>query len=136
MIHIKRWLIYTVTVALLPIISRLLVYHICIHKESSVWISSLDIIFFALTLNISNINEITVLTTHDSDNNINQNKNIFVGISVIFIFFLSILLGCNYIDEMVEPIILNRFGIFIASISLAVFSLFYSFNIVRNAVKE
>ena len=57
---IERWLIYTVAVAALPFFIRLMCYLILNNPVGSA-VSPIDIVFFGLTLNISNINELILL---------------------------------------------------------------------------
>lgn len=52
----ERWLIYTVLVAALPLFIRLICFWVLKNPVGSA-VSPIDIVFFGLTLNISNINE-------------------------------------------------------------------------------
>ncbi len=61
-----KWLIYTVLVGLLPILSRLLVW--AVTKEGSINIfSPSDFVAFGLVLHISNINEIEHFTNVEKE---------------------------------------------------------------------
>ena len=56
----ERWLIYTVSVAALPFLIRLICFWILKNPVGPA-VSPIDIVFFGLTLNISNINELNGL---------------------------------------------------------------------------
>ena len=64
---IEQWFMYTVLVAALPVIIRLICFFLLNNPTGAV-ISSIDIVFFGLTLNISNINELNVLKKQNKDN--------------------------------------------------------------------
>ena len=54
----SRWLYYTVGVAALPIIVRIIVFILMTHKDWAVLVNAVDFVFFGLTLNLSNMNEL------------------------------------------------------------------------------
>nr|VFK11378.1 MAG: hypothetical protein BECKLPF1236A_GA0070988_1005310 [Candidatus Kentron sp. LPFa]VFK29401.1 MAG: hypothetical protein BECKLPF1236C_GA0070990_100867 [Candidatus Kentron sp. LPFa] len=87
-----KWLIYTVLVGLIPILSRLIVWFAT--KEGTVEIlSSSDFIVFGLVLHISNINEIEHYSSLDEAWKTFQN-----GVSILFIVIYSIFLSLTLID--------------------------------------
>lgn len=59
-IKLERWIIYTVVVAALPLLIRLFCFLILENPAGRI-VSPIDIVFFGLTLNISNINELNLL---------------------------------------------------------------------------
>ena len=65
-----KWLIYTVLVGLIPIISRFLVWGVTQAGTVSILAAS-DFIAFGLILHISNINEIEHLSDSDKSCKIN-----------------------------------------------------------------
>lgn len=57
--HTKRWLLYTIIVGSLPFVIRLIVIFLSKgHNWGLLW-NPIDFVFWGLTLNISNINEIS-----------------------------------------------------------------------------
>lgn len=79
-----KWLIYTVLVGLIPILSRLIVW--VVTKEGSVdLLSPSDFVAFGLVLHISNINEIEHFSGVEREWKTSQN-----GISIAFIAFYSV----------------------------------------------
>ena len=87
-----KWLIYTVSVGLIPIISRLIAW--LVTKKSTVTLlCASDFIAFGLILHISNINEIEHISSIEQSWKTIQN-----GISISFIAFYSVLFTLNLID--------------------------------------
>jgi len=137
--RIIRWLIYTVIVGALPILVRLLVYLLSNHLANAICISPVDVVFFGLTLNISNINEVNSLKAQrvkkgESDI-ISNYKEAFSGISTLFIILLAISLGALYIGELTDLTIINQTTAFIGSIALGVISLLFSSIVMYNVLK-
>lgn len=90
-----KWLIYTVLVGLLPILSRLIVW--LVTKEGSVNLfSPSDFVAFGLILHISNINEIEHFSGIEREWKTAQN-----GISIAFIAFYSVLFALTLVGENV-----------------------------------
>lgn len=112
----ERWLIYTVLVGLIPIVSRLVIW--ALTKAGSVEVfSPSDFVAFGLILHISNINEI------EHSNSANPRwKTIQNGTSVMFIVIYSalyplILIGGEIIDPV--AVALSLFALSIASLIIS-----------------
>ena len=137
--QIIRWIIYTVLVGALPMIVRLLVYLISNHYSDTVCVTSVDIVFFGLTLNISNINEVNNLKYRKQDKNIidviSNQRDLFVGISTFFIILLAISLGALYIGEMSPYNIINNTTARIGAVALGGMSLVFSCIVMYNVLK-
>ena len=121
-----KWLIYTVLVGLLPILSRLMVW--IVTKTGSVEIlSSSDFVAFGLILHISNINEIEHISNLEKEWKTAQN-----GISILFIAFYSSLFALNLIGGN----IVDAKSIKICTIVLSVFSFFISYSVYDRISKQ
>lgn len=93
-----KWLIYTVLVGLIPILSRLIVW--LVTKEGSVNLfSPSDFVAFGLVLHISNINEIEHFSGIQKEWKTAQN-----GISIAFIAFYSVLFALTLIGESIVDV--------------------------------
>jgi hypothetical protein len=113
-----KWLIYTVLVGLIPILSRLIVW--LVTKEGSVTLfSPSDFVAFGLVLHISNINEIEHFTGIEKDWKTAQN-----GISIAFIAFYSVLFALTLIGENIVNV--NAITICTMVLSVVSFSISYS----------
>lgn len=137
--RISRWLIYTVIVAALPILVRLLIYMLSNHISTATCISPVDIVFFGLTLNISNINEINNLRPRKNKKGeqefICKYRDNYVGLSTIFIVLLSIPLGALYMAEMTDTSIIDTTAAFIGAMSLGLVSLLFSGVVIYQLIK-
>lgn len=118
----NKWLIYTVLVGLIPILSRLLVWLV---TEPGVvnLITVSDFIAFGLVLHISNINEIEHLANNEKSWKTTQN-----GTSIIFIALYSVLFCLIMISES-NPLIVNAEVIKYCTIILAFISFLISFSV-------
>ncbi|MBB1350164.1 MULTISPECIES: hypothetical protein [unclassified Pseudoalteromonas] len=128
----NKWLIYTVLVGLIPILSRFLVWLVTEPGVVSL-ITASDFIAFGLVLHISNINEIEHLTSDEKSWKTTQN-----GTSITFIAFYSVLLALIMISEG-TPSIVNSDVIKYCTIVLAFISFLISFSIfhrISNLVAE
>lgn len=128
-----KWLIYTVLVGLIPILSRFLVWVV---TEPGVvnLVTASDFIAFGLILHISNINEIEHLSENEKSWKTIQN-----GTSIAFIAFYSVLLSLVMISEgipsFVNDDVIKKCTIILALISLIIsFSVFY--RISKIAIKK
>lgn len=117
-----KWLIYTVLVGLIPIISRMLVWGVTQAGTVSILASS-DFIAFGLILHISNINEIEHLSDNDKSWKTTQN-----GISILFIALYSVLFSLIMMSEGI-PSFIDTQAIKICVIVLAAISFFISFSV-------
>lgn len=130
----ERWLIYTVLVAALPLFIRLICFWVLKNPVGSA-VSPIDIVFFGLTLNISNINELNGLKNKskkaESHSHIAQpNKDRVLGLSLLLIILLAITLGIIYISELLVIKILSITGTYICSILMSVASFVFSWNVM------
>lgn len=137
--RIIRWLIYTVIVGALPILVRILVYLISNHLPNAVCFNPVDIVFFGLTLNISNINEVSSLKNQKVKkvevDVISNYKDTFSGLSTLLIILLAIPLGALYLGELTDQTIINQTTAFIGAIALGVLSLVFSSIVMYNVLK-
>lgn len=137
--RIIRWLIFTVLVGALPILVRLLVYLISNHLPDAVCLSPVDIVFFGLTLNISNINEVSSLKAQKVKKGevdvISNYKDTFSGLSTFLIILLAIPLGALYMGELTDQTLINQTTAFIGAITLGVLSLVFSSIVMYNVLK-
>lgn len=114
-----KWLIYTVVVGLIPIVSRLIVW--IVTKQGTVdLLSPSDFVAFGLILHISNINEIEHFSEIEKEWKTVQN-----GISIAFIAFYSVLFTLNLIGNG----IVNVSAITKCAIGLSVVSFFISYSV-------
>ena len=119
---IEKWLIYTVLVGLIPIVSRLLIW--ALTKAGAVEaFSASDFIAFGLILHISNINEI------EHSNSANPRwKTIQNGTSIMFIVFYSAIYPLNLVGrEIIDP---TAVAFSLGALSIA--SLIISYSVFGN----
>lgn len=123
-----KWLIYTVLVGLIPILSRIFVWSV---TESGVvsFIMASDFIAFGLILHISNINEIEHLTDDEKSWKTVQN-----GTSIAFIAFYSVLFALVMISEGI-PSFIDIEAIKNCAVGLAVISFLISFSVFHRVSK-
>lgn len=113
-----KWLIYTVLVGFIPIISRLLAWSVT--KDGLIeMLSPADFIVFGLVLHISNINEIEHFSEMEHDW-----KTIYNGLSIAFIAFYSVLLTISLITG--DSVNINSLTYCSISLSTVSFMLSYS----------
>ena len=130
---LDRWIIYTVGVAALPFCIRLLSFSI-LKNPVGYAVSPIDIIFFGLTLNISNINELNNLNKLIK-NSISFTKDRIIGLSILLTVFLSITLGLVYSSELIDKEIISVATTYVCSILLSVSSLIFSWFVVLKIQK-
>ena len=129
---LERWLIYTVAVAALPFFIRLICFLILKSPIGSA-VSPIDIVFFGLTLNISNINELNRLKNRNKKVNnttIPPNKDRILGLSLLLIIFLTITLGLIYSSELLTVQVVNITSTYICSILMSVASFVFSYYVM------
>lgn len=117
-----KWLIYTVLVGLIPIISRFLVWGVTGSGIVNLLAAS-DFIAFGLILHISNINEIEHLS--DSDKSWKTIQN---GTSILFIALYSVLFCLTMLSEGISGFVDSQV-IKLCVIVLALISFFISFSV-------
>ena len=88
-----KWLIYTVLVGLIPVLSRVLIWFISQNRTMDICNAS-DFVAFGLILHISNINEIE----HFNDSEKSW-KTIQNGLSIAFISFYSVLFAADLLGQ-------------------------------------
>ncbi len=121
-----KWLIYTVLVGLIPILSRLIVW--VVTKAGSVnLLSPSDFVAFGLVLHISNINEIEHFLGVEMGWKTAQN-----GISIAFIAFYSVLFALNLIGEN----IVDGEAITICTVVLSIVSFLISYSVYDRISKS
>jgi hypothetical protein len=110
-----KWLIYTVLVGLIPILSRSLAWLVT-NTGTVNFLSSSDFVAFGLILHISNINEI-----EHFDNVGKEWKTIQNGISITFIAFYSVLYSLTLVgDKVVNITAITYCSIFLAFVSFLI----------------
>jgi predicted Abi (CAAX) family protease len=117
-----KWLIYTVLVGLIPIVSRVLVWGVTQPGTISI-IAASDFIAFGLILHISNINEIEHL-----DDGEKTWKTVQNGTSILFIALYSVLFALTMLSEGL-PHFVDSKVIKICVITLAVVSFLISLSV-------
>lgn len=127
-----KWLIYTVLVGLIPIISRFLVWGVTQSGIVNILAAS-DFIAFGLILHISNINEIE----HLSDSNRSW-KTIQNGTSILFIALYSVLFCLTMLSEgvpsFVDSQVIKTCVIVLALISFSIsFSIFHRISNIQKS---
>lgn len=129
---VERWIIYTVLVAALPLLIRILCFVILECPVGPI-VSPIDIVFFGLTLNIANINELNVLKIKSKskvDVKTPPDKDKILGLSIFLIVFLAITLGLVYSSELMETSSVSVASTYICSILLSIASLVFSWNVI------
>lgn len=117
-----KWLVYTVLVGLIPIISRMLIWVVL--KATTIQIfNTTDFVTFGLVLNISNINEIEHVNEVDK-----KWKTIQNGISLSFISFFMVLFSVYIISESV-PNLVNDQALRTMSMIMSAVSLLLSISV-------
>ena len=128
----ERWIIYTVLVAALPLFIRLICFWVLKNPVGST-VNPIDIVFFGLTLNISNINELNGLKNKSrkiESQGLQPNKDRVLGLSLLLIILLAITLGMIYISELLSVKILSINSTYICSILMSVASFVFSWNVM------
>lgn len=127
----ERWILYTVLVAALPLLIRLFCF-IILKCPVGLAVSPIDIVFFGLTLNIANINELNGLKLKKRNNKTVEppNKDKILGLSIFLIVFLAITLGMIYSSELMAVKSISLISTYICSIILSIASLVFSWNVV------
>ena len=123
-----KWLIYTVLVGLIPILSRIFVWSVTEAGVVSLIMAS-DFIAFGLILHISNINEIEHLADDEKSWKTVQN-----GVSIAFIAFYSVLFALIMISEGI-PSFIDIAAIKNCAVGLAAISFFISFSVFHRISK-
>lgn len=129
---IERWIIYTVLVAALPLLIRILCF-VILESPVGPIVSPIDIVFFGLTLNIANINELNALKVKSKSKNAEKtplDKDKILGLSIFLIVFLAITLGLVYSSELMGIKSISVASTYICSILLSIASFVFSCNVI------
>ena len=119
-----KWLIYTVLVGLIPVLSRALIWFISQNRTMD-FFNAADFVAFGLILHISNINEIE----HFNDPEKSW-KTLHNGISIAFISFYSVLFACSLLGES-NPGLIDMGAMKYAAIALNLTSFGISYSVYR-----
>lgn len=125
----KNWLHYTLIIGALPLIVRCFILLFLKDVTWSMVINPIDFVFLGLTVNLTNIIELNRLKKSRGIGT--EFKEVHVLWSIITIIFLAINLGVLYLNEFTHIPVLKDFTLKITSIVLCLFSLFFSYNLVR-----
>lgn len=131
----NRWLYYTVGVAALPIAIRIIVFLLMVNHDLSILVNAVDFVYFGLTLNLSNINELNSLRIKKGNKVISENdREKLSSWSIYAIIVLCLILGFLYVPDEGQDVF-NSITMSIASISLAVVSFFLSLYVINKINK-
>jgi flagellar biosynthesis protein FlhB len=130
----KRWFHYTLVVGALPLVIRCFILLFIENISISMFFNPIDFVFFGLTLNLTNINELNNLKKNDKTKDAFREDKAWC--SVITIIFLAVNLGVLYLNEFLQLSVLRGITLKITSIVLCVFSLFYSLYIIKQLDKK
>lgn len=120
-----KWLIYTVLVGLLPVISRSIAW--LVTQDGTVdLLASSDFVALGLILHISNINEIEHITNIDESWKTLQN-----GLSIAFIVFYSVF----FCIALIGRTVVKQDALTYCSIALASVSLLISYSVYDRVAK-
>lgn len=101
------------------------------HHDLAVLVNAVDFVFFGLTLNLSNMNELNSLRLKGRKSKINENEiENLSGWSVYAIVVLCIIMGFLYVPKGGETVF-NPIAMLVASILLAIASFFLSLNVIN-----
>lgn len=127
----NRWLYYTVGVAALPIVIRIIVFLLMAKQDLSVLVNAVDFVYFGLTLNLSNMNELNSLRIKEGNKVISENdREKLSSWSIYAIIVLCLILGFLYVPKGGQDVF-NPMTMLIASILLAVVSFFLSLYVIN-----
>lgn len=130
-VKFRRWLYYTVIVGALPLLVRLFTILIISPKDN--FIDSIDVIFLALTLNLTNINELNSLKNEVNTKLAYAEDSSWW--SIFIIVFLSLSLGLKYVGSSIGSTVVNEKSLLWISISFCVISLIHSGVIIYKLCK-
>ena len=127
----NRWLYYTVGVAALPIAIRIIVFLLMAKQDLSVLVNAVDFVYFGLTLNLSNMNELNSLRIKEGNKVISENdREKLSSWSIYAIIVLCLILGFLYVPKGGQEVF-NQVTMLIASMLLAVASFFLSLYVIN-----
>ena len=117
-----RWLVYTVLVALIPMLCRLLVWGM-LDANNVNWIDASDCIAFGIIVHISSINEVEHL-----DDKQGSWKTIINGTSIAFITIYGVLFALNVVEESDKNLLKDGVLLYLVSV-LAIISFVIGFAV-------
>lgn len=127
----NRWLYYTVGVAALPIAIRIVVFLLMTNHDLSVLVNAVDFVYFGLTLNLSNMNELNSLRIKKGNKMISENdREKLSSWSIYAIIILCIILGFLYVPKSGQDVF-NPATMLVASIVLAIASFILSLHVIN-----
>lgn len=127
----NRWLYYTVGVATLPIAIRIIVFLLMTNHDLSVLVNAVDFVYFGLTLNLSNMNELNSLRIKKGNKMISENdREKLSSWSIYAIIILCIILGFLYVPKSGQDVF-NPATMLVASIVLAIASFILSLHVIN-----
>lgn len=121
----SKWLAYTVLVALIPILCRVLLWVIAKADTVAPFAAS-DVVAFGLVMHISSINELEHVTSPKD----RPWKTIQNGISVLFIALYSVLFGAMLLAER-NPALIDSSALLKCVAALAGTSLILGFSVLH-----
>ena len=123
------WLIYTVLVGLIPVMSRLLIWLVSEHPSKIDLFNAADFIAFGLILHISSINEIDRF--HHSQQSWKTRQ---YGISIAFIVFYAVLFTSSLFGQSNSGLV-NASVLTLVAAVLNAISFFLCFTVYDRSVR-
>lgn len=131
----KRWIYYTVIVGALPFIIRLIVFAFLTSRTWDFLFNAVDFVFFGLTLNLTNVNELNSLRLKIKRNQepifSDDKKETLTWWSTFFIILLSLTLGMLYMSEQTGLNILDKDAALYGSMGLCIVSFIFSNSVIN-----
>lgn len=123
---IRKWLIYTVAIGLIPFLARLIIFIVASNVNRSFVVNAVDIVSFGLILNIVNISEL-----ESFDGNNPNWKTTQIGISLLLVVLFTLFLALAYLADADHQLGLSDTGITYCAGSLSVVSFVFSYSIFK-----
>ena len=118
-----KWFVYTVLLAMTPILMRLLIAALVTSETQFRWLSESDVATFGLILMITNISALETAT------NVEANwKTKSIGFSLLFIVIFAVLFAITCFQELREGVF-ERNYVLGANLALSLGSVAYSYAI-------
>ena len=124
-----KWLIYTILVALIPAVARMVVWLISQSPDTDLF-NAVDFIIFGLVLHISNINELEHFNEREESWKTVQN-----GASVFLLIVYSVLLTSHLFGEA-NPGLIDTQTMKIGAILLGIISFLISYSVYNATSKS
>jgi hypothetical protein len=120
---VARWAIYTVLLALIPVLMRLLILVLAAPPAPIRWFSEGDVITFGLILVITNISALETGTQVETNWKTKQ-----MGLSLLLIATFATLFAITCFQE-IQPGLFKHDRLLYASLILSLVSVLYSYSI-------